>query len=92
MSKNSWNDLQDSRLAAIEESCKETSERLASIDKTLSVNTELLDIHIKRTNLLEEQMSEVKAHVIKAEFLTKALPWAIGIVSALTALYWRFYS
>ena len=37
--------------------------RLDSIDVTLVKNTISLDEHIKRTNLLEEELKPVKAHV-----------------------------
>lgn len=38
------------------------SDKLHDIDKTLAVNTELLDHHIKRTELLEQALEEHRAH------------------------------
>ena len=35
-------------------------DRLSDIDKTLAVNTELLAVHIKRTDLLETALNEHK--------------------------------
>lgn len=39
------------------------SQSLQNIDKTLAVNTALLDEHIKRTELLETRMQKVDTHV-----------------------------
>lgn len=42
-------------------------ERLNSIDVTLAVNTESLKDHIKRTELIEQDLKPVKKHIAMVE-------------------------
>lgn len=57
----------------LEEKLDKMDDRLDSIDKTLAVNTVLLDEHIKRTNILEKEFKPVKNHVVFVNNLAKAV-------------------
>lgn len=49
----------------------EIQKDVKEIDKTLARNTDSLDIHIKRTNILEKKMERVDVHVNKVEAVIK---------------------
>ena len=53
------------------------------IDKTLARNKDSLDVHIKRTNILEKKMERVDVHVNKVEAVIKFILSG----SVLVALY-----
>lgn len=61
-------------------------ERLNSIDKTLERNTVSLEIHIKRTELLEEQMKKVSKHVTKVDLLLEFAKYLLP--SSVILLIW----
>jgi hypothetical protein len=48
-------------------------ERIASIDTTLSVNTESLREHIRRTALIEADLIPIKKHVNIVSFILKTV-------------------
>jgi hypothetical protein len=52
----------------IKKDIKDIKDTLASIDKTLAVNTVSLEVHVKRTSLSEDRIS-------KLEY------WALGLVT-----------
>lgn len=56
--------------------------RLDSIDVTLAAQHEQLKIHIKRSDLLEQQVEPIKAHVAMVSGAVKFL----GLSAALIAL------
>lgn len=76
----------DDELKYIRGKVDKIDERLDSVDKTLAVNTQLLDIHIKRTDLLEREVSRVKGHVDFVSTLGRVLAWGAGIISAIGGL------
>lgn len=49
----------------------EIQKDVKEIDKTLVRNTDSLDVHIKRTNILEKKMERVDTHVNKVEAVVK---------------------
>lgn len=61
----------------------EIQKDVKEIDKTLARNTDSLDIHIKRTNILEKKMERVDVHVNKVEAVIKFILSG----SVLVALY-----
>lgn len=61
-------------------------ERLDSIDKTLTVNTTSLVEHVKRTNLLEQDMRPIKAHVALVNAAAKVLSVLFSILLGAKAL------
>ena len=61
-------------------------ERLDNIDKTLAVNTRLLDDHIKRTNLLEDKMGHVDKHVYTVQTAGKIALWVLGVIGSAIGL------
>lgn len=61
----------------------ELNKYVAEINITMALNTQSLEIHIKRTNLLEEKLKPVEDHVKSVQAwarLTKAA--ATGVVAA----------
>jgi len=68
----------DKKLDKIEEKLDKISDRLGSIDSTLaSQHTSLVD-HIRRTELLEEDMKPIRKHVAMIQGVLKA----IGILAS----------
>jgi len=61
----------------------EIQKDVKEIDKTLARNTDSLDVHIKRTNILEKKMERVDVHVNKVEAVIKFILSG----SVLVALY-----
>lgn len=61
----------------------EIQKDVQQIDKTLTRNTDSLDVHIKRTNILEKKMEKVETHVNKVEAVIKFILSG----SVLVALY-----
>ena len=51
----------------IEEKLDKIDERIDSIDKNLAVNNTLLEYHIKRTDMLEQEIKPLKTGLIKAQ-------------------------
>ena len=51
----------------IEEKLDKIDERIDNIDKNLAVNNTLLEYHIKRTDMLEQEIKPLKAGLIKAQ-------------------------
>ncbi len=60
--------------------------RLDSIDTTLIKQSVSLDEHIRRTNLLEDEMKPVKQHVVMVEAVFKIL----GVVSVIASIVAAF--
>lgn len=71
----------------LEEKVDKLDTRLDSIDATLIKNTILLDEHIKRTNILEEELRPVKQHVTVVSFVSKALLAIIPILLTIKKLF-----
>ena len=57
-------------------------ERLDSLDKNMAVNNTLLEYHIKRTDMLEEEVKPLKGHVLKAQGVLVF----IGVLSSIVAI------
>lgn len=76
----------DDEIKYIRDKVDKIDERLDNVDKTLAVNTRLLDIHIKRTNILEDQLQGIQSHVEGVKLLGKVLSWGVGIVAAIVGL------
>lgn len=66
----------------IEDKIDKISDRLNSIDVTLAKNTVSLEEHIKRTNLLEEEVKPIKKHVDMIEGALKL----IGVLAMIAAI------
>lgn len=71
---------------------KDITKKISSIDTTLIKQSKDLEYHIKRTDLLDEEVRGVKVvtrqtqdHVTKVEFFFKAVKW-VGIPVILTAI------
>ncbi len=62
-------------------------DRLNSIDLSLVRNTISLEDHIKRTNLLEDEIKPIKKHVLMVEAVLKL----IGILSVCTSVFIKLY-
>jgi uncharacterized membrane protein YukC len=65
-------------------------DKIADIDKTLVKNTESLEEHIRRTNLLETQLTKqdeklapVYTHVDRVNFIVSVFKW-VGVSGCVT--------
>lgn len=61
-------------------------EKIHNIDKTMDRNTVSLELHIKRTNLLESELKPIKEHVQLMNAIAKVIVFVgvlIGIFSKL---------
>lgn len=77
----------------LENKVDKIQDSIASIDKTLAVNTESLLVHIRRTNLLEKRlerfesdMKPVEQHVERVNGIIKFLLF-IAAISGLAAIF-----
>lgn len=66
-------------------------EKIHAIDKTLERNTASLELHMKRSDLLEQKLEPVERHVAVVTGLVKAISVFGVIVSTATILY-KFFS
>jgi hypothetical protein len=66
------------------------NDRLASIDKTLAINTTHLAEHIRRTEILEKQMDPIAKHVQQMQGAGKLLAMLALIATILSA--WAIFS
>ena len=57
-------------------------DRLNSIDKHLAVYNEQLKYHIKRTDLLEEDLKPIKSHVVLMNNIAKIVIF-LGVLAAI---------
>ena len=57
-------------------------QRMNNVDITLAKQSEILDIHVKRTNLLEESIKPIERHVAMVNGAIKLL----GIIGILAAI------
>jgi len=57
-------------------------QRLDNVDQTLVKNTVLLDEHIRRTNILEEDFKPIKKHVALMNALAKIGSVGLGALLA----------
>lgn len=75
-------DMIADQLKRIEDSMDKTSERLNSIDKTLVKQEENLKEHMRRTQILEDDIKPVKKHVARVEGAFKL----VGLVATLVGI------
>lgn len=78
--------MSDSRLGRIEEKIDSIADRLNSIDVTLAKQEQQLAYHIRRTDLLEEQVKPISDHVT---FIRVTLRWlaAAALVAAIAKVF-----
>lgn len=73
-------------LQKIDQKLDKLDDRLDAVDKHLAVYNEQLEYHIKRTNLLEQDLAPIKKHVIQVQGITKFLIGAIGLTTAIIGI------
>lgn len=73
----------DKRLERIEVKLDDTNDHLAKIDVTLTAQHISLKEHIRRTNLIEEQLVPISKHVN----MVKGALALIGLIGTITAIY-----
>lgn len=74
--------MSDTRLTRIEDKIDRLTDKVASIDTTLSSQHMVLEEHVRRTNLLEEQIKPIEKHV---NMVTGALK-LIGLIATFAAI------
>lgn len=57
-------------------------QRMNSVDITLAKQSEILDIHVKRTNILEDSLKPIQRHVAMVDGAIKFLG-LLGIIAAI---------
>jgi len=78
--------MDDNRLERIEVKLDDIVEHLSSIDVTLAEQHLSLKEHIRRTALLEQDLSPIKVHVNRVEGITKFVVIMMGAVAAVSAI------
>ena len=77
----------EKKLDKLEEKVDKLDSRLDSIERVLDRNTQSLEIHMKRTDTLEQYVSTelkpIKAHVAVVSLGFKGIAWACGIVAGI---------
>ncbi len=63
-------------------------EKIHSIDKTLDRNTSSLELHIKRTEILEAELKPLKSHVILMNNIAKI----VVFLGVLLGIFSKFFS
>lgn len=79
----------EDRLIRIEDKLDKVSDKLGSIDSTLAAQHVSLEMHIKRTDLLEAQIEPIKKHVAMIQGALKLIGLvsvAAGVVEGIVAL------
>lgn len=74
----------EKRFDRIEEKLDEVKDELSTTNIILAKNTESLEYHIKRTDLLETKVSHIDGHVKMMQGATKV----VGALLALASLTW----
>lgn len=74
--------MSDQRLSRIEDKLDKVVESISRIDVTLAAQHVSLEEHIRRTNILEDEVKPIKDHVN----VMKALVKVVGILSAILGL------
>lgn len=72
----------DEKLIRIENKIDNLSDKIASIDVTLAAQHESLKYHIKRTDLLEKELTPIKKHSVMFQGMLKLLVY-VGIVAGI---------
>jgi hypothetical protein len=60
---------------------------LTNIDKTLALNTQSLEVHIKRSDLLEAKLAPVEAHVEQVRGVGKFIMYASLLATIAAGIY-----
>lgn len=83
-------DLLNDSVKELKEKVESIDETLKSVDKTLIRNTESLEYHIRRTDLLEQNVTNLKieldpiaTHVDRVNFLIKVIGVMCGAVAVI---------
>lgn len=77
----------DAQLVHLAKQLESLDKRLDKVDKHLAVNNTLLDIHIKRTNILEEEFRPVRDHVKNVQWLAKLIAAIVATAAAVTSIF-----
>lgn len=83
-------DMLNDSVKELKDKLENVDQTLQSIDRTLVRNTESLEYHVKRTNLLEQQVTDLKeeldpiaTHVDRVNFLVKLIGALGGSVAVI---------
>lgn len=74
--------MEDNRLERIEQKVDKIDETLQTVNIVLAKQHVVLEEHVRRTNLLEQELKPVKLHVDRVEGVVKFL----GLVGVLAAI------
>lgn len=69
---------------------EEVRKDIGEMKITLALNTQSLEEHIKRTNLLEEQVSALDKDVTKLRGFFSILGWIVGVGATILTLLEKF--
>ncbi len=79
-------------MKSLDDKVEHILELVHSIDKTLDRNTASLELHMKRTDLLEKKLEPVEAHVMRISGAFRLLSIVSILVGMFAALYKVFGS
>ncbi len=58
---------------------------ITNIDKTLALQHQSLEVHIKRSDMLEKKLEPVEAHVEQVRGVTKFIGWLVAVLAVVAA-------
>lgn len=85
-------DKLDDKIDKIEDKMSEQSVVLGKQEITLSLNTESLQEHIRRTNILEEKVALVEHHVTRVETIGKTIGKIAAVLSIVVSAIWTIFT
>ena len=75
----------ENKLNRMEDKIDLITEKLSTVDKTLERNTVSLELHIRRTNLLEAEIGNVKSEIDPIAFHVKVVQLILKTALAIAA-------
>lgn len=79
--------MDEARLARIEAKIDDANDRLAAVVVTLAAQHVSIKEHIRRTNLLEQELKPIKVHVYRVEGGLKLITLIATIAAILTFIH-----
>lgn len=78
--------MSDERLKRIEDKVDKIVDQIGYVNVTLAKQHISLELHIKRTNLLEAKLDPIEKHVTMIQGITKFVAQVAAVAAALAAI------
>ncbi len=70
---------------AVRKDIEQIKKTLTSMDKTLALQQQSLDLHIKRSDMLEQKLVPIEKHVEQVRGISKFVAFLVVLASAIAA-------